>query len=591
MKNLKPIPKLILALLLAVGIAYTYKQAAYYGWIPRPEVLKTVVPIKAELVQSSVLQHGDVKALPLPSTTRAFVTGGSAIRMEVWAWNAQMGCLYANGGEHTMSNSLMAQHGVELKFSRQDNSTQMQTDLLSLAQALSSGTDQAGVHFVGIMGDGAAAFLQGINPRLAKIGPEYTAEVVGSCGYSRGEDQFMGLAGWKANPQKARGALIAGVLRDGDWNIAMRWAQINDIPNNPDDTVYDPNALNWVSTDSYIEASQKYISNFCPELPLKGNRSKKQKVCVEGVVTWTPGDVMVAEKRGGLVTLLSTKTAIFQMPHTIIGIAKWDKEHADKVAGMLAAFGDGADQIRSNPDAFRRASEISAAVYKEESPEYWAKYYRGVSTKDVLGNPVDLGGSYASNLADSFQLFGLTGGPNIFKATYETWGNVDIQQYPTIMKEYPTADKIVNTAYLKMVLAQGLSTSREPSEAPSHYTPASITSIVGKRNYSINFKTGSADILPSSLPTLDQISNDLITSNTLVIVHGHTDNTGSAAGNLDLSDTRAISVKQYLMRAGKSAVPDSRIRTVPHGQDDPIADNTTEAGRAKNRRVEIVLGN
>ena len=62
------------------------------------------------------------------------------------------------------------------------------------------------------MGDGSAMFLKGLNDRLARLGPEYTAAVVGSTGYSRGEDKFMGPAAWKKNPKAARGGLVAGVL-------------------------------------------------------------------------------------------------------------------------------------------------------------------------------------------------------------------------------------------------------------------------------------------------------------------------------------------------------------------------------------------
>ena len=114
--------------------------------------------------------------------------------------------------------------------------------------------------------DGSAAFFKGINDRLKKLGPDYTAAVVGSAGYSRGEDKFMGPPAWKEDPQKARGGLVAGYLRDGDWNIALKWLGDNRIPNNPDETRYDPEALNWVAAADYIDAAQKYVAGHCTDL-------------------------------------------------------------------------------------------------------------------------------------------------------------------------------------------------------------------------------------------------------------------------------------------------------------------------------------
>jgi len=73
---------------------------------------------------------------------------------------------------------------------------------------------------------------------------------------------------------------------------------------------------------------------------------------------------------------------------------------------------------------------------------------------------------------------------------------------------------------------------------------------------------------------------------TTVQIVGHTDNTGSAAYNQGLSERRANSVADVLMDGG---VPFSRIETFGRGEDQPVASNLTEEGRAQNRRVEIVI--
>ena len=209
-------------------------------------------------------------ALGLAGTSQAAgAAAGCADKPEVrfyhWAWNAQMGLMLATGGKQAAPGSLMCKNGVNLKLIREDNTDQMQNLLVTFAEHLKRGeaNPASGAHFVGIMGDGSAMFLKGLNDRLRKLGDEYTALVVGSSGFSRGEDKFMGPAAWKADPKKARGGLVAGVLRDGDWNIALKWCGDHGIANNPDETSYDPDALNWVNASDYVEAAQKYVSGYC----------------------------------------------------------------------------------------------------------------------------------------------------------------------------------------------------------------------------------------------------------------------------------------------------------------------------------------
>jgi len=99
----------------------------------------------------------------------------------------------------------------------------------------------------------------------------------------------------------------------------------------------------------------------------------------------------------------------------------------------------------------------------------------------------------------------------------------------------------------------------------------------------IRFATGQAAILPESLPVVDQVAELLKARPALsLFVEGHTDNTGTAAANKTLSESRASSVAAAL---GSRAVAASRLLPRGYGQDQPVAANTTEDGRARNRRV------
>ena len=103
----------------------------------------------------------------------------------------------------------------------------------------------------------------------------------------------------------------------------------------------------------------------------------------------------------------------------------------------------------------------------------------------------------------------------------------------------------------------------------------------------ISFDTGSAAIKPQLRAVLDPFANgarDDPTARLLIV--GHTDNTGSPAVNNPLSVERAQSVRDYLVTRGVAA---TQVETAGRGEREPIASNANDAGRAKNRRVEIFL--
>lgn len=103
----------------------------------------------------------------------------------------------------------------------------------------------------------------------------------------------------------------------------------------------------------------------------------------------------------------------------------------------------------------------------------------------------------------------------------------------------------------------------------------------------ILFATDSASLSYSIRDELRSVARSLNDyPNSTIQVLGHTDNTGSAAYNLDLSQRRAAAVSAELIAAGVTA---SRIQSIGRGEDQPIASNLTVEGRAQNRRVEIVI--
>ncbi len=103
----------------------------------------------------------------------------------------------------------------------------------------------------------------------------------------------------------------------------------------------------------------------------------------------------------------------------------------------------------------------------------------------------------------------------------------------------------------------------------------------------ISFDTDSAAIKPQLRSVLDPFATTLRDdAASRITIVGHTDSTGGDAINNPLSLDRAQSVRDYLVARGVSA---TRVETLGRGSREPLADNTSDAGRAKNRRVEIFL--
>jgi len=103
----------------------------------------------------------------------------------------------------------------------------------------------------------------------------------------------------------------------------------------------------------------------------------------------------------------------------------------------------------------------------------------------------------------------------------------------------------------------------------------------------VTFETNSASLNPNFFEVLDSVALVLNEyKSTLVTVAGYTDSTGPADYNQKLSERRATTVALYLHSRG---VAQQRLAAIGHGENHPVASNTTAEGRAKNRRVEITL--
>ncbi|MFL5748112.1 MAG: OmpA family protein [Niastella sp.] len=584
--KLKPAGKvLIIAAVVATGILavrwYQNRPKDVNGSI---EVGKVALPDAPE----ASLQ-GNAVQLPLPGDEQA-VNGGTAITWERMAWNSQFSGMYANGGVRTTKGSLFDKAHLDVTYIRQDDCNKQMADLVKFANDYKTNPNATGV-LITFMGDGMPAFMTSLAKELEPLGAEYQPIIIPvTHGKSFGEDQVMGPQTWKQDPKNAIGKCVVGVLRDGDINILLKWAGDNGLKVNPDETTYDGNAINLIAANDFLDAPNKYITGYTEKRKLIVNgktTGTDTTVGVDGVATWTPGDVNVATKKGGLVTIASTKQYASQMSNQTIAIKRWANDHRTDIENMIVALAQAGDQVRSFNDAKKFSAEVSTKLYQEQNADYWLKYYNGIEEKDIQGLKVNLGGSAVFNLNDMANTYGL-GDDKVdrYKAVYNTFGNLMVKMYPSILPSFLPYEKAVDKSFLFSVI------SNHPELLQGKAIEAKyadqITAAVSSRSYKIEFETGSANIKPGSYKLLDEIFESAVVAEGLKLgVYGHTDNQGSNDINVPLSQKRAEAVKSYLLKKG---LKQSQIEAKGYGSEKPIADNSTEGGRSKNRRVEIVLG-
>jgi outer membrane protein OmpA-like peptidoglycan-associated protein len=184
------------------------------------------------------------------------------------------------------------------------------------------------------------------------------------------------------------------------------------------------------------------------------------------------------------------------------------------------------------------------------------------------------------------QYFGITDGNNRYKAVYNQVSMYLTDLNPCNFNEtakdgvVPYEDA-VNLYFLKSV------TDVDAGSIEKQDYSKNKTQVMASGNWSIEFNSGSAQIQGSD-KDLEEIYNLLMQAEqTKLTVIGHTDNTGSPSVNMTLSNARANSVVEYLIQRGISK---ERFQLVDgRGQNEPIGDNSSNSGRAKNRRVDISL--
>jgi OOP family OmpA-OmpF porin len=269
----------------------------------------------------------------------------------------------------------------------------------------------------------------------------------------------------------------------------------------------------------------------------------------------------------------------------LIGVKEWATKNPEIVSNILKSALTASNQMKNYEDWKVRASEAVATTYNMETPEYWYKMFKGQQgTKNGL--TYNMGGSKVFNYADGMQYFGMSDGVNRYKSVYNQVSSYLTELNPFGFNENVGAvvpyEEAVNLFFLKNI------NDIESTAADKADYSTQATEVMASGEWKINFSSGSAAVQNSSNRDLEKIYNLLIQAeNSKLTIVGHTDNVGNSDANLALSKSRAQAVVNYLKQKG---IPENRFQLIDgKGQNEPVADNSSESGKSKNRRVVITF--
>lgn len=552
-----------------------------------------------EISDNDVNNITSASEIAIPSNARSTkVANSPLIRMAAYAWNAQSGIIVSNGGPFTTEGSMMESNGVNLQIIRQDWLSELRNLQLKFVEEFDNGAKfpKQGVFAIMMMGDGAPYYISSVQQALNdKYGKDkYHVQVVGSVGLSYGEDKLIGPPKWKMDPQSIKGALISTVIGDGDWVTTVNYAFANGIKVNPDPSTYDPDAVNFYpsANDDYIESAKELIKSqkegwTIPLKEIKNNKLTGKIVNrkIDGCATWTPGDKMVFDALNGFTDIVSTKEFNNQMATTVIAVQEWSEKNPEIVSNILKSAFMASNQVKQYENWKRKAAECVTKTYEMEDADYWYAMFQG-QKGEKSGISYNMGGSRVFNLADAQQYYGKTDGVNRYKAVYDQVSYYIEELNPAgfnqNVKRIVPYNEAVNLKFLDAV---------KNIDAGTAYTTdysKKAKTVLASGEWQINFSSGRAALEPGAIDVLDQIFNLLIQAEDAKLeLIGHTDNTGNRDSNFALSQARSEAIKTFMLKKG---IPNSRFQKVEgKGQDEPVADNSTLAGRAKNRRVVVTL--
>lgn len=286
---------------------------------------------------------------------------------------------------------------------------------------------------------------------------------------------------------------------------------------------------------------------------------------VDAAVTWEPDlSGAVAARENDAHILVSTTAATNVIADTLVARQQVIDQAPKAIQDFVSGWFDAISAMKEDPDG---SNKVVADELK-------------LSVDDVSGM---LSGLKLTSFADNALFFGLSGPKPYFDSLFN--GAFVIWRKKGVISKVVDAPEWKDARFVSALAGAYQDQKVEESYAFQGKPKVTDRAIVNK-SLSIHFTTGSDEIMPGSFFTLDSLGETMLSfGNTYLEIEGNTDARGNEAINMTLSQKRAQSVMQYLIKS--FSIEPKRFIAVGKGSRNPIASNETEDGRALNRRTDI----
>ena len=248
------------------------------------------------------------------------------------------------------------------------------------------------------------------------------------------------------------------------------------------------------------------------------------------------------------------------------------KEHPDVIKAFIQGWFDGTTEANRNPDKAVKVLMDNEPLYKD------------------LGEQVTKAGLATvkwADLPDNTQMFGLDGSDPLFDRIFKQAGAAWVKR--GYINRGMAPDQAKDVTFLKEIYAANPVPASALTKVSSQASGGTAIAPISTKPVNITFPSNSSTVSADQVQVIDQIATLAITySNSRILIEGNTDSAGSREHNIELSKQRAQAVVDYLVQHYKD-LDKNRFEAKGNGPDKPVQPNTTDAGKAANRRTDIAI--